>query len=57
MIIGGIEVGCYFKITLADLARALFFTVSLASVTCQVEKIHGKNYTLAATLVLTKEEA
>ena len=57
MLIGGIEVGRYAKITRYALARAFDLNEGLISVTRQVEKIIKNNGTLSATLALTKEEA
>ena len=57
MIIGGIKVGRYRKITRDALSRAFGFNGSLTEVTCQVEKIRDNDDTLAATLALTEEEA
>ena len=57
MLIGGIKVGRYGKLTLDDLGRALVLNGSLTEVTRQVENIRGNNDTLAATLSLNEEEA
>ena len=57
MLIGGIKVGRYGKLTLDDLVRALVLNGSLTEVTRQVENIRGNNDTLAATLSLNEEEA
>ena len=56
MLIGGIKVGQYGKLTRATLARSLGFIGGLTAVTRQVEKILGNNDTLAVTLALTEEE-
>ena len=56
MLIGGIKVGRYGKITHAALARAYGLKGGLTEVTCQVEKIRVNNDTLADTLALTEEE-
>ena len=56
MLIGGIKVGQYGKLTRAALARSLGFIGGLTAVTRQVEKILGNNDTLAVTLALTEEE-
>ena len=57
MIIGGIKVGCYGKITRSSLASSFYFRESPTEVTLQVEKILGNNDTLAATFALSEEEA
>ena len=55
MLIEGIEVGRYSKLTRSDLARELGLNGNLTEVTCQVEKIQGNYDTLASTFVLTEE--
>ena len=56
MLIGGIEVGRYSKITRAALAIAFGLNGSLKEFIRQVENIRGNNDNLDATLALTKEE-
>ena len=57
MIIGGIEVGHYGKITCGALARSFGLNGSITSVTLQVKNIQGTDENLAATLALTEEKA
>ena len=52
MLIGGIKVGRYGKLTHAALARELGLDVILTTVTRQVEKIRGNDNTLSSTLAL-----
>ena len=55
MLIGGIKVGRYGKLTHAALARELGLNVSLTTVTRQVEKIRGNDDTLSSTLSIFEE--
>ena len=54
MLIGGIEVGFYDKLTRAALDREFGLKGIITAVTLQVDKIQGNNDTLAVTLALTK---
>ena len=56
ILIGGIEVGRYVKLTRAALARTFCFNENLTEVTCKLKNILGNDDTLAATLALTEEE-
>ena len=59
MLIGGIEVGRYGKLSSDALAIALDLNGSIPSVTRKVEKIRGNDETLTVTvtLALTEEKA
>ena len=54
MLIGGIKVECYGKITRADLAREFILNGIIKEITHEVDKIRGNYDTLAATLSLTE---
>ena len=56
MLIGGIEVGHYGKLTRYALDREFVFKGGIIEVTFQVEKVRGNNDTIAATIALTEEE-
>ena len=56
IIVGGIEVGRYGKLTCSVLVRAFCLNGSLTAVTRQLEEIQGNDEILADTIALTEEE-